>query len=67
MKLEELSQDHISMLKDERGKVKQCKRYMKNQQDQVVKPLLLEVAIKDEMIKRLRADHEDVVHDLKKL
>ena len=40
---------------------------MQKQQEQVVKPLLIEVAVKDEMVKRLRAEHEDLQHDLKKL
>ena len=44
-----------------------CKRLMREQQEKVVKPMVLEIAVKDELNKRFKTDFSAIKVAFKKL
>ena len=60
-----LNADHEKFAKREARKQKKLEKEIKDMHTKVIKPMLLEIKVKDELIARLKAENDMNVSDLK--
>ena len=58
---------HKQQIAIEKEKNRMCRRLMREQQEKVVKPMVLEIAVKDELNKRFKTDFSAIKVAFKKL
>ena len=58
---------HKQLIAKEKEKNRMCRRLMREQQEKVVKPMVLEIAVKDELNKRFKTDFSAIKEAFKKL
>jgi len=65
--LDRKEMEHESEVEKWKKKIRACMKKLQSQQNDVIKPLLLEMKVRDEIVERLKTDYDCVLRDLKKL
>ena len=65
--LDRKDMEHEAEVEKWKKKIRTCMKKLQSQQDDVIKPLLLEMKVRDEIVERLKQDYDCVLRDLKKL